>query len=632
MPALSGRSFWTLFLTNACLLTAVVSSCAWLVAAEFDRIYREELSQHLTSQAEVLARPLAAKFEDRDLAELGALTQELGGSGENKPRITLILADGSVIADSAADAPSLASHADRPEVCQALRDGRGSATRWSETASSEMHYVATRVGGADAPTGVVRLSMTTRSIGVRLARTRALVATIAAVVLAAALLLSGLLARSWSGRLAHLTTAAENLSAGDLSTPVRVSGAGELADLGRSLNRMRDHLSEQMSRNFRQRRTLEFLLAQLHEGVLVADPEGHLVLINPAAARMLDIPVSVTTDSRAIEGLTVEACVADHDLQRMLIAPSHDPSRAGDSREAAIHESRLSVQSAAGARTLLARASDLVLPSVDAAPRRSSKRTPVTDPGYANGRLLVLTDVTELTRTLQVKADFVANASHELRTPLSAIRAAVETALSLDFSREPQQAMKLLTIVDRHSARLEALVSDLLDLSRLESPGAEFRPAAVPLVSFVAELHERFREKLQAKRLCWELDPDDERDAVLVSPQLLELVMDNLVDNAIKFTETGGHIRVSFRIAPNQFVLVVQDDGCGIPEEAQSRVFERFYQVERSRTGVARGTGLGLSIVRHAVTAMGGSVALASAPGAGTRMTVTVPQPQYWDA
>jgi signal transduction histidine kinase len=280
-------------------------------------------------------------------------------------------------------------------------------------------------------------------------------------------------------------------------------------------------------------------------------------------------------------------------------------------------ERKLTLSRAEGVRTVLARTSALTLPEWTGRA------------GETAGRLLVLTDITALTHTIQMKSDFVANASHELRTPLSAISGAVETLLTMDLAQDAGAATRLIGVVERQAARLSALVADLLDLSRVEAAGAKFAPARVVLEDVFRELGERFGARLAAKRLHWETTIAPGASVLLVNRELFVLVLDNLVDNAIKFTAEEGRIAVAARRAEDGACGVsVADNGCGIPLPEQDRVFERFYQVERARTGGAqRGTGLGLAIVRHAVIAMGGKIVLDSAPGAGTRLEVFIPQP-----
>jgi signal transduction histidine kinase len=179
---------------------------------------------------------------------------------------------------------------------------------------------------------------------------------------------------------------------------------------------------------------------------------------------------------------------------------------------------------------------------------------------------------------------------------------------------------------------MENMVSDLLDLSRIESSPGQFMPRPLDLPLFLADLKQRFADRLQSKRLLWSVELPSELREIMVNQDLLQLVLDNLVDNAIKFTEPGGQVTITGNRTGgadevhHAVTLTVADTGCGIAEQEQQRVFERFYQVEKARSGTHRGTGLGLSIVRHAVTAMQGHVALESKPGQWTRVTVRIPQ------
>jgi two-component system phosphate regulon sensor histidine kinase PhoR len=258
--------------------------------------------------------------------------------------------------------------------------------------------------------------------------------------------------------------------------------------------------------------------------------------------------------------------------------------------------------------------------------------SPGEESAPAIGRLLVLTDITEVTRMMQVRADFAANASHELRTPLSAIRGAVETLMQVDPAQDPAVVRQFLQMIDRHTERMQAMVADLLDLSRIETSPTQFKPAPLHVREVLDELRSRFAQAVEAKTLRWSEDLPANLETIHANAHLLRLVLDNLVDNAIKFTEPGGGITVAFQSSSSAggdepvVSISVSDTGCGIPEEEQDRVFERFYQVQRSRSGPQRGTGLGLSIVRHAVVAMHGAVTLRSKLGQGTTVTITLLQ------
>jgi len=260
----------------------------------------------------------------------------------------------------------------------------------------------------------------------------------------------------------------------------------------------------------------------------------------------------------------------------------------------------------------------------------------------ASGVVLAFRDVTELSRAVALKTDFVANASHEFRTPLSSIRAAVET-LADGAAEEPAVRERFLRMIAGNVARLEEMTRDLLDLSRLESPETPVELGAVRTEEVAESLREMF-EPVGAERkvgLVFEIGPGLEE--ITSDRRLLVLILKNLIDNALKFAYEGTAVRVVAEAVPRGSMghgaggggltggagvrWRVIDRGVGIPLSSQGRVFERFYQLDQARTGepARRGTGLGLAIVKHAVKALGGTITVQSVWKEGTTMTVELP-------
>lgn len=629
-----GRLFWKLFLANTILMVFVLASCVWLIAAEVDRFYADELTQFLRGQAGTVRLMTEPLFSPEHADRLDGLVRQIAGTGPEHVRVTLILKNGKVLADSDWDVATMENHAGRPEVVQALKEGWGQNSRRSATVKDELRYVAVRVGPAEAPIGVARVAMQVRGIGERTGTMEKLIWRTAGVALMAAIVLALGLARLWAGPIQRITATARSLSRGDLSARAHVAGHDELATLSRSLNQMRDNLASQLDTIDIQRRTLESLLAQVHEGVIVAGPNGRIVLINPAAVRILNLePAGPDSGRPPYEGMAVEACIRQPELQRMLLRDVRDetarkPDESRDGDDPSLREARVQVRRGDTSVSLLARGSTISLP----APNKGGG-SDGGGGGPMTGNVVVLTDVSDLARIIQVKTDFAANASHELRTPLSAIRAAVETLKEMDLAQDAVSANHFLQVIDRHSDRMEAMVADLFSLSRIESGAMQWEPAPVRVADFIADVRARFAEPIEAKGLAWSTHVAPGAETFLANSQLLRLVIDNLVDNAIKYTEAGGRVSIVCRTdrdasqGQRTASIEVSDTGCGIPEADLDRVFERFYQVERARTGTVRGTGLGLSIVRHAVTAMKGTVMLHSKVGQGTRVTVAIPQP-----
>lgn len=640
-----GRFFWKLFLGNALLMATVLGASTWLIVWEVEKASREQLTQRLLAQA-VTIRHEVARFFDRDyLVDLQATAQELGREALADIRVTMVGIDGTVWADSEARPEAMESHGSRPEIVQALRDGWGEAERWSTTLKREMKYVAVLVAGADGSAlGTVRVSMPIPGVVAHTATMRRLIWQTAAIAVAAATALALGLAFGLGNPIRRITETARSLSRGDLSARTRVQGSDEIAQLAESLNQMRDSIARQLQTIDRQRTNLEYLIRSLSEGVIVAGPEGRIVLMNEAACRLLGakpatelapsprggIPGDGSGHIDLYVGRYLSDCITQPELKAFLLtgdlpsaetAPGDAPMIGrGLTGVRAVRELRLQVEQPSGTVHLLARCSHIELP-------------PSEGEGERAGKLVVLTDITDLTRTIRMKTDFVANASHELRTPLSTIRASVETLEQINFVDDPKAAANFIRVIGKHTHRLEELVNDLLELSRLESVRTEFHPDHVRLDEMLDELQAGFAESIVNKGLNVEMNCPENCREIVVNRGLLRLVIDNLVANAIKFTEPPGRIWVHCARLGKSISIEVRDEGCGIPKEDQDRVFERFYQVERARSGAGRanpgdrGTGLGLSIVRHAVVAMHGNVLLKSQPGKGTSVTVFVPQP-----
>ncbi len=240
--------------------------------------------------------------------------------------------------------------------------------------------------------------------------------------------------------------------------------------------------------------------------------------------------------------------------------------------------------------------------------------------------LLVINDLTSSVRVGRMKSDFVANASHELRTPLATLRAAVETLLETKAD-DPESVRHIVGMIDRHVARLEEMVEDLLDLHIVENTVAEVHADEILILDILQWIKSLNAEKARNRNIALNLAAEPDDFHVNVSRKHLKLMVRNLVDNALKFTPPGGSIDVRFELADGFLVLVVQDTGCGIEPEEQPKVFDRFYQVDQSRHGDSRqrGTGLGLAIVKHAVERLDGNVTLNSCVDHGTTVTIHLP-------
>jgi two-component system phosphate regulon sensor histidine kinase PhoR len=561
-----------------------------LAGPTLDRRARDQTFESLTAEARLMARVVedqlgrGANLETLDPA-VDAAAREVDA------RVTVIAPDGTVLADSAASGTELerlANHGGRSEVQGALAGQTSRAERRSATVGTELLYAAVPVRSAGRVVGVARLS---RGIEVIEEQSRALWRA-AALALALALLATGLLSvllSSSLGRsLEEIMEAARQYARGNLAARIRVGRDDELGELARIINQSADQLQGRMAEIARDRGRTDAILSAMDDGVLAVDHRGAVILANPSLLRAMDL--------RDALGRHYLEVIRQREVGSLIEAVL----RSGERREAEVELLQLQ-------RVF----------TIAAVPFPGESGTP-------HGAVLTFNDATERRRLEQVRRDFVANASHELRTPLTSIRGFVE-ALEDGAVEQPEKAQRFLGKIRVHADRMATLVEDLLDLSRLES-GDRAPEWEETLPSEVAEDVVASFAGLAARKDIALHREDRGAPAVLTDPERLRRVLENLVDNAIKYTPAGGRVALTTLPGPEGSARIeVADNGPGIAPEHQARIFERFYRVDKARSRELGGTGLGLSIVRHLAEGMGASVSVESEPGGGARFTVTLP-------
>jgi two-component system phosphate regulon sensor histidine kinase PhoR len=404
--------------------------------------------------------------------------------------------------------------------------------------------------------------------------------------------LSLLISRRISQPIVAIKQVAERFAGGELDLRVPTPDSVELAALAGSLNKMATQLGERITTITEQRNELDAVLSSMVEGVFAVDTKGRIVSMNPAAAGLLGIdPVQAQTRQ-------VEEIVRNVDLQefvRQTLAGVQPDER------------------------------DISLP-ISGGQSFSLHGACLTDArGRRSGAVIVLNDTTRIRRLEAVRRDFVANVSHELKTPVTSIQGFVE-ALADGSVQDPAQVERYLGIIARHAFRLNGIIDDLLTLSRLEEAGEQRALSFdVGLVKPVIEeaIH-LSGVKADEKRMTIDLACDNGVE-VRINPPLLEQAVINLIDNAVKYSPEGSHVRVQVRKDDTHVAIAVTDEGCGIPPEHLPRIFERFYVVDKSRSRKLGGTGLGLAIVKHIAQAHGGRVTVESTPGQGSTFTLHLP-------
>lgn len=393
------------------------------------------------------------------------------------------------------------------------------------------------------------------------------------------------------------------LKALEQGQPIRSLAAGSPGTaLGRFSQRFYSVVSDLVQRMSNQERDLQQMravLAGMAEGVLAIDHRKRLLFANPTAARLFGLTADAV-------GRPLAELVRILPIQEAIEAPLGGPG--------AYH--REVVVRARGGPENPALTVERIL-------NLRGSPLPGSEP---SGAMLVIRDVTQLRHLERMRQDFVASASHELKTPLAAIKAYTETLLDWGLE-EPDLNVKLLNHIDEQSDRLHLLIQDMLSLARLESGQDPFDHHPLELLPHLREIVENHRDRAEAESLTYDVDLHQLDPATIVraDEEALRQVLDNLIDNAIKYTNEGGHVRFDARTEAGEVVLAVSDTGSGIPPTDLGRIFERFYRVDKARSRELGGTGLGLSIVKHLVQSLGGTIEVASRLGTGSRFTVRLP-------
>lgn len=568
----------TRFFLSASLLAAATVLGLTIAA---DRILRERLEIQTAEGLEREAR-LVARLIPADSAVWPAIAIQLGTLIGH--RVTLIDPTGRVRGDTEfpADAlPQLENHAQRPEVMAALARGVGESKRYSVSTDVNRMYLAIR--GGPPGLAVVRISATLAAVDSPIDAIQRAIWFAGAVAIALAATFAWIGSRYYARRLLELTSAARAI-AEERSPVFPDSRVPEIAQHVRALRTMHNELDSRFAALRREREETAALVEAMTDGVLATDARGVIRTVNAAARRLLRVEPTAALPPLAelFHDTAARALVED--------------IRAG--RDVAERELRL------GDRKVVATAH------------------PLPD----GGTLLVLRDISDLRRLETVRRDFVANVSHELKTPLTAIAGYAETLVSETAPDSP--AAKFSATILAHARRMQRLVEDLLDLSRIESGGWRPQPVALDVGAAVREAWGPFAERAHAAQVELVVTVAPRAEQVYADPDALRQVLTNLFDNALRHMHRGGRVTVSADPADGSGVaLAIADTGTGIPHEHLPRIFERFYRVDPSRSREQGGTGLGLSIVKHLVEGHGGRVAAESGVGRGTTIHLVFPGP-----
>ena len=553
---------------------AIVAVMVVLVVVIIDNQLHSSITDQTIHDLAGEAKLLAAQWKPG--VDADSLADEAGSATGH--RITLIDSVGHVAGDSEFDGPALQrleNHSNRPEVIAALSGGVGSVRRMSPSTGEEQVYVAVK-----APRGVARVSVTTRTVEQLFGRARNGVMVAGLISFLVAAILALLFSRAVSGPIVELRDVARSIAAGEGRRHPALSAPGEVGDLADAIYRLAEQLEARLAALAAEQSILSALVETLNEGVLAISPAHEVVRINETGRRLLSIdrPLPFGIDYLPRESTLRSA------ISLALNGTETEPE------EVVIRGNTMSLTGR---------------------------------PLVSGGAVVALFDLTAIRKLEAVRRDFVANVSHELRTPLTIVGGFAETLQDPDIP--PERRAEFAQTIYTNTQRMQRIVDELLDLSRIESGHWRPRPQNVRIAEVTAEVFARVSAAAAKKGVRLETEFDPATSTVHADRTAFEQILLNLVENALRHTAQGGSINVDTAAARNGVLLEVRDTGSGIPPEHLPRIFERFYRADSGRSREAGGTGLGLAIVKHLVEAHGGSVSADSVVGSGTAIKIFFP-------
>lgn len=578
------RLFWKLGLAYLLLLLAVVAAVDMYVV----RSLRQESLD--TSFAQLDALSHLAQSQPPPLSDISGLKKWVAWMAQSSVRTTVIVRDGTVLADSDEDPAKMENHSDRPEIRDAFAKGVGRAVRFSPTLGYDFVYLAVKQSYGKAQPVVIRLSLPRKRLDETLAVFRRRLWGASLVILLIAGTASLLFFRSFSARIDTLKEFSHRVASGDFRALPMDRRKDELSDLADALNKTAERLDHTIRTLTEERNQSAAILASMAEGVAVIGSNHRLIFCNAAFREALDI------EEKSCEGRPAVELIRHSDLLSVI-----SMALGGDQT---VH-------------------SELVVGTVKTM-SYSVTATPVCS-GAAKGAVIVLHDISELRRLERARRDFVANVSHEFKTPLTAIQGFAETLLS-GALEDSSNNRRFVEIIRENSLRLEQLTNDLLKLSRIEAGRLQLELQPVAAADVIQSCLEAARVKCDAKQLALQIEYETDLAPMKGDLRSLQEILENLIDNAVRYSTPGGRVTIEASAHGSEIVLSVSDTGIGIPKSEQDRIFERFYRTDAARSRESGGTGLGLSIVKHLIEAQGGRIQLESELGRGSTFRIFLPR------
>lgn len=559
---------------------ATIALSALILAFSFPIIrhyHIETVAGSLRDLAVIIRSQITQPMIDSNLQRLDAVAKSSGK--DISARLTIIASNGSVLADSEQDPGKMENHRTRTEVASALEGNPGRFARYSDTLKKEMLYVAIPVYKDKKVIGAIRLSQYLKNINIITNRVLWAILQITLLIIGISLVAAFIFSRNLSRPIRELIAASQRVAQNDFNVKVFLKNTDEIRDLADNFNSMVGRIQALFAELSKQKDEWNSVILSLREGFLILDREEKVVFSNESLRSI----INVNPD----KGRFYWEVIREPKLSELV-------REARETKQGHIREIEFNNRVFSCSATFLNVQEEVAI---------------------------VFHDITDMKNLEKIKTDFVQNVSHELRTPLTSIKGFVET---LEDAAKNEEQKRYLDIIRRNADRLINIISDLLLLSKLEDKNDEPAYEKTDLKALIENCVKIFEHQLVEKNLSLALDIDPAAKDIMVDPFKVEQMLINLLDNAVKYTEKGG-ISLSLGLRQGKAVFTIEDTGIGIPGDDLSRIFERFYVVDKSRSKRLGGTGLGLSIVKHIIMLHKGKIDVQSTLGVGTRVIVTLP-------
>jgi two-component system phosphate regulon sensor histidine kinase PhoR len=575
---------WRIAIPYTILILLVMAGLTLYLSQQVRTAYIEQLEDRLTQEAELLADNLRVQSPGMQAGQdLDAFVQRYAQIVD--ARVTIIAGDGTVIGESNEDRTQMENHLYRPEVQGALIYGQGSSIRFSRTLGYDMMYVAVAMRDGGEVAGFARLALSLQIVESKVAQLRWTILGAGLTATAVAIGLAVMVAERTARPIRALTRVAERMANGESGVRLVPTSGDEVGQLTRAFNQMASELEDKVTALADERAQLAAVLENMADGAIVIAEDGRVELVNPAAERLLG---------------TSQAIAIGHSFAQ--VARHHE-----------LIDFWQGCQQPGGERSeLLEIGPEALFWRVVVTPLEERDTAPC---------LVLIQDLTEMHRLQTIRQEFVSNISHELLTPLASLRALVDT-LRDGAATDPEAAQHFLDLAEKEVDSLTQIVQESLELSRIESGRLPLRLSPTPVVDLILPMVERLRPQAERAGLDVSCTLPDGLPEVLADRERVSQVMSNLLQNAIKFTPSGGQIQISAEHAAGEVVVSVMDTGVGISREDLPRVFERFYKADRARS--KGGTGLGLAIAKHIVEGHGGKIWVDSVEGQGSTFSFSL--------